>query len=138
MCAAGTSEPGPQDDELRSTLLKLREKIIKDTQDELSKYIKGEDRQAIEDVLDTGDWSVYELDEGIKLKALESHRQTLIKVDESIRKLDEHTYGRCDDCDDEISPGRLKVLPFATRCRDCQELEEEREASSQDTDTFRL
>jgi DnaK suppressor protein len=143
MCASGTSEPDPKssdskDEELRNTLIKLREKIVKDAQDELSKYIKGKDRQEICDVLDTGDWSVYELAEGIKLKALESHRQTIIKVDESINKLAEHTYGLCDDCNEEISPGRLKVLPFATRCRDCQEIEEDREASESDSKRFKL
>ena len=53
----------------------------------------------------------------------------LIKIDASLAKLDENTYGICEDCDEPIMPGRLLVLPFAIRCRDCQEIEEEREAN---------
>ncbi len=129
MSAKGSSSGDDRDKALRQSLLKLREQVIKDTQIELSRYIKGEDRESVEDVLDTGDWSVFELTDTLKLNALESHRQTLIKLDESISKLDEGSYGVCDDCEEDISKGRLKVLPFATRCRDCQEDAEEKEAS---------
>ena len=135
---SSSSPSGKRDEELRKTLINLREQVIKKTQGELSSYIKGEDRQSVEDVLDTGDWSVFELSDTLKLKALESHRQSIIKLDESINKLDEGTYGVCDDCNEDISPGRLKVLPFATRCRDCQENFEQSEASDQDTGKFKL
>lgn len=130
MSAKGSSSGDDRDRKtLRQGLLKLREKVIKDTESELARYIKGEDRESVENVLDTGDWSVFELTDTLKINALESHRQTLIKLDESIRKLDEGSYGVCDDCEEEISKGRLKVLPFAIRCRDCQEDAEEKEAS---------
>ena len=140
MSAKGTDSSSSEDldDALRNQLLKLRQQLIKDTERELSSYIKGDDRQSIEDVLDTGDWSVFELNDTLKQKALESHRQSIIKLDDSIQKLDEGTYGVCDDCDEAISAGRLKVLPFATRCRDCQEDFEESDASDQSTATFKL
>ena len=139
MSAKGSSSGDDRDRKtLRQGLLKLREQVIKDTESELARYIKGEDRESVENVLDTGDWSVFELTDTLKLKALESHRQTLIKLDESISKLDEGSYGVCDDCDEEISPGRLKVIPFATRCRDCQENFEESGASEQDSPGFKL
>ncbi|MCK4911082.1 MAG: TraR/DksA family transcriptional regulator [Thermodesulfovibrionales bacterium] len=133
-----SSPSGKRDEELRKTLINLREQVIKDTRKELSNYIKGDDRQSVEEVLDTGDWSVFELSDTLKLKALESHRQIVIKFDESIRKLDDGTYGVCDDCDEEISPGRLKIIPFATRCRDCQENFEESDASEQGSTSFKL
>ncbi|HEB02912.1 MAG TPA: TraR/DksA family transcriptional regulator [Nitrospirae bacterium] len=129
MSAKGSSSGDDRDEALRQSLLKLREKVIKDTESELSRYIKGEDRESVENVLDTGDWSVFELTDALKLNALESHRQTLIMLDESIRKLDEGSYGVCDDCGEAINEGRIKVLPFAIRCRDCQEEAEEKEAA---------
>lgn len=140
MGAKGSASPPPgdRDEVLRNTLLKLRQQVIKDTERELSSYIKGDDRQSVEDVLDSGDWSVFELTETLKLKTLESHHQIAIKLDESLRKLDDGSYGVCDDCDEEIGPGRLKVLPFATRCRDCQEDFEESDASEQGSITFKL
>ena len=135
---ADPSPSGKRDEALRNTLLKLRDQAIKNTQGELASYIKGDDRQSVEDVLDTGDWSVFELTDTLKLKALESHRQGIIKLDDSIQKLDEGSYGVCDDCAEEISPGRLKVIPFATRCRDCQEVFEQSDASDQNSKTFKL
>lgn len=135
------SPPPPnkeRDESLRKTLIGLREQAIKDTQKELSNYIKSDDRESCKDVLDTGDWSVFELTDTLKIKALESHRQTVIKLDDSIDKLDNGSYGVCDDCSEVIGPGRLKVLPFATRCRDCQEVFEQSDASDQDSKTFKL
>jgi DnaK suppressor protein len=41
---------------------------------------------------------------------------------------EEKTYGMCEDCNEEINTERLRVMPFAIRCRDCQEIREEAEA----------
>ncbi|MDI6889344.1 MAG: TraR/DksA family transcriptional regulator [Thermodesulfovibrionales bacterium] len=77
--------------------------------------------------LDNGDWSIVGLSQDVSLKQLSTHRETLLKIDEALRKLDEGTYGKCEDCGEDISEERLKVLPFATYCRDCQEKREQLE-----------
>jgi len=41
-----------------------------------------------------------------------------------LRKINEGTYGLCEDCGDEISVERLKIIPFATHCKECQEKKE--------------
>jgi DnaK suppressor protein len=112
---------------LRRLLIAKREEIIKEAKAEISKYIKGETKQLIDTALDNGDWSIVDLSEDISLKRLSTHRETLLKIDEALRKLDESTYGRCEDCGEEISEERLKILPFATYCRDCQEKREQLE-----------
>lgn len=112
-------------DELRNILLNKRRALIESTEDEVSKYIKGESRQLVESTLDAGDSSVIDLSEDLRIQKLGADQDTLNKIDEAIRKLDEGTYGLCDDCGEEISAGRLKLLPFAIRCRDCQEDHEE-------------
>jgi DnaK suppressor protein len=106
---------------LRIALIKKREEIVKEAKSEISKYIKGETKQLVDTALDDGDWSVVDLSEDISLQKLSSHRETLLKIDEALRKLQEGTYGKCEDCGEEISEERLKVLPFAIYCRDCQE-----------------
>jgi DnaK suppressor protein len=115
--------------EIRRILVKRREDLVEESRQEMARYLKGEDREAIDEALDDGDWSVLEHTEAIKIRKFAVHREMLLKIDESLRKIDEGTYGHCDDCGDEISPERLKVLPFAIRCRDCQEDEEERESA---------
>lgn len=109
---------------LRSALIKKREEIVKEAKSEISKYIKGETKQLVDTALDDGDWSVIDLSEDISLRKLSSHRETLLKIDESLRKLKEGTYGKCEDCGEDISEERLKVLLFAIYCRDCQEKRE--------------
>jgi len=102
-------------------LLQKREAVLSNTREEISKYISGESRQLVETALDGGDWSVIDLSEDLRLQKLGANQDTVIKIDEAIRKLEEGTYGQCEDCSDEISAERLKILPFAIRCRDCQE-----------------
>lgn len=56
----------------------------------------------------------------IQLKA-----EMLERVNEAVRHLDEGTYGHCVDCGEAIASSRLRALPFAVRCRDCEETRED-------------
>lgn len=123
------SEIKPSEEErnamLRKTLLKKRAEILQEAKDEISKYIKGETRQLVDTALDDGDWSVVDLSEDISLRKLGVHRENLQKIDEALRKFNEGTYGICEDCGEAISEERLKILPFAIYCIDCQERREQ-------------
>jgi DnaK suppressor protein len=110
---------------LRRALINRREEIVKEAKVEISKYIRGETKQLVDTALDDGDWSIIDLSEDISLKQLSTHRETLLKIDEALRKLNEGTYGKCEDCGEEISEERLRVLLFAIYCRDCQEKKEQ-------------
>ena len=128
-----TPKPGSKEfeDERRASLKRLlvtrREQIVREAKTEISKYIKGETRQLVDTALDDGDWSVVDLSEDVSLRRLSSHRDNLQRIDEALRKLDEGTYGICEDCGEEISGERLKILPFAIYCTDCQERREQLE-----------
>jgi|GEM_PF-80353 len=114
---------------LKRLLVENKEAILKEAQTEIAKYIKGENRQLVETALDDGDWSVVDLSEDISFRQLGTHRQNLRKIDEALRKIDEGSYGVCEDCGDDINSERLKILPFAIYCRDCQEKREQLEAA---------
>ena len=109
---------------LRKLLINKREEILREAKEEISKYIKGETSQLVETALDDGDWSIINLIEDINLRQLSTHKETLLKIDEALRKLDEGTYGTCEECGDAINEARLKVMPFAIYCIDCQEKRE--------------
>jgi DnaK suppressor protein len=109
---------------LRRALIHKREEIVREVKNEISKYIKGETRQLVDTALDDGDWSVVDLSEDISFKHMSTHRENLLKIDEALRKLSEGTYGICEDCGEAISEQRLKILPFAIFCTDCQERRE--------------
>ncbi len=109
---------------LKRHLIRMREDIVAEAKAEIKKFKSGEKKQIVETVLDDGDLSFVDLSEDISLKQLSTHRETLIKIDEALRKINEGTYGLCEDCGDEISVERLKIIPFATHCKECQEKKE--------------
>jgi DnaK suppressor protein len=51
--------------------------------------------------------------------------ETLERVNEAVRHFDEGTYGCCIACGEAIASSRLRAMPFAVRCRDCEETREE-------------
>jgi DnaK suppressor protein len=51
--------------------------------------------------------------------AARSIAASLTEVDRALAKVDEGTYGRCDDCGQAIAPERLEAIPSATLCVRC-------------------
>lgn len=58
---------------------------------------------------------------GLEFALNEIKSDTLVKINEALDRLDKGTYGVCTECKGPIAAARLKALPFAERCRDCQE-----------------
>lgn len=72
-------------------------------------------------VLDMEDMSLRDSTGAQQIALLESRTKQRNQLDEALRRLDEGTYGTCEDCEVPISPGRLRALPFARRCLECQQ-----------------
>jgi DnaK suppressor protein len=51
--------------------------------------------------------------------------ETLTRIDEALVRLDAGEYGSCSQCATEISERRLRALPFAVRCKACEERREQ-------------
>jgi len=63
----------------------------------------------------------------ISLKALdERERQELEDINQALEKLDDETYGTCDNCEEPIGVARLRILPSVRYCITCQTRLEER------------
>lgn len=63
----------------------------------------------------------------LDVRLIEIGTQTLQRIEAAIERLDRGSYGRCVRCDRRIAEVRLRAMPFAVRCRDC-ETADEREA----------
>ena len=62
-----------------------------------------------------------EVYENAKNHALRKNLQRLLgQVNDAMTKFDKGTYGLCDDCGGSIDRARLKALPYATLCLQCQ------------------
>ena len=73
------------------------------------------------DVRDAEEQSVDDFVQEVDLALMQMKSETLKKIDQALLRLEEGTYGRCQECDAEIPPARLRALPFAALCRGCQE-----------------
>ena len=82
---------------------------------------------AVTQVKDAEEQSMEEFVLGMDFALMEMESQTLRKIDEALLRVGEGTYGACTECDEAISEARLKALPFASLCRDCQEQAEDAE-----------
>jgi DnaK suppressor protein len=76
------------------------------------------------EVLDQGESSEVDIQEDIEFALIQMKAETLNKIDAALRRLEEGTYGNCFECGDEIAEARLRALPFAVRCKDCEEARE--------------
>ncbi len=60
----------------------------------------------------------------LDLALLQMRGETLSRIDAALRRLEAGTYGVCSDCEKPIAAERLGALPFAARCRPCEEARE--------------
>ena len=61
---------------------------------------------------------------------LQMKAETLKKIGEALVLLSENEFGYCRECGHEIASRRLRALPFAVRCKDCEEASENNEQQS--------
>jgi len=105
-------------------------KMLEDRRRELMSEVQGRIRDVRSDsskdreVLDQGESSEVDIQEDIEFALIQMKSETLNKINEALRRLDEGTYGNCFECADEIAEARLRALPFAVRCKDCEEARE--------------
>jgi DnaK suppressor protein len=104
--------------------------MLEDRRRELMTDVQGRIRDVRADgskdreVLDQGESSEVDIQEDIEFALIQMKSETLNKVNEALRRLDEQTYGNCFECGEEIAEARLRALPFAVRCKDCEEARE--------------
>ncbi|MEO8520669.1 MAG: TraR/DksA family transcriptional regulator [Acidobacteriota bacterium] len=75
-------------------------------------------------VLDAAESSESDIQDEIEFALIQMKAETLNKIEEALHRLEEGTFGYCFECGEEISGRRLRALPFAVRCKDCEEARE--------------
>jgi DnaK suppressor protein len=66
----------------------------------------------------------------IELSLLQMRADMLSRIEEALLRLDAGKYGSCFECDSEISERRLRALPFAVRCQECEGRREQAQGSA--------
>ena len=126
---AATKEPGGHMNRDRYSELK---RILEERRREIMDQVQGKIRDVRSEgannpnqgVLDAAESSEADIQDDIEFALIQMKSETLNKIEEALHRLEEGTFGYCFECGEEISERRLRALPFAVRCKDCEEARE--------------
>ena len=111
-----------QQDYFRLLLLEWKRSILSAANATLQSLQDGPIREA-----DLNDRASSETDWGIELRTRDRQRKLIAKIDAALQRIDEGTYGYCEETGEPISLKRLDARPIATLSIEAQERHERRE-----------
>jgi len=110
----------------RRQLLDLKKRLGGDMSDLEERALRGAGGQANGNLsnlpLHPADLGTDTFEEELNLALLENQDQILDEVNDALESIDEGTFGRCENCGQEIPAGRLQALPYARYCVGCARL----------------
>ena len=116
-----------QKEYFRQKLLKWKEDILLESKETL-KNLQNETSQHP----DMADRASDETDRSIELRTRDRQRKLISKIDEALRRIEDGSYGYCEETGEPISLGRLEARPTATLSVEAQERHERRERVHRD------
>jgi DnaK suppressor protein len=111
-----------QKDYFRERLLAWREDILKEAKETLQ-HLQDENQNHP----DLADRASSETDRAIELRARDRQRKVISKIDAALARIDDGTYGYCEETGEPIALKRLEARPIATLSVEAQERHERRE-----------
>ena len=77
-----------------------------------------------ENLPDPADRASLESDRNFTLRIRDRERKLIGKIKEALERIENKTYGICEECGEEISEARLKARPVTTLCINCKKKQE--------------
>jgi RNA polymerase-binding transcription factor DksA len=107
----------------RMRLLALKRRlggVLTDLEEEALRPVGGEAAGGLSDVpVHPADLGTENYEEEVSLGLLENEIQLLTEVNDALRRIEQGTFGRCEECHQPISRARLNALPYARYCLRC-------------------
>ena len=113
--------------ELKQMLNGRRREIQAEVQGKMRDVRAAGEVGKLNDVFDAVESSEADIQEDIEFALIQMKSETLNKINDALTRLNHGDYGYCFDCGEEIAEKRLRALPFAVRCKDCEEAKENAE-----------
>ncbi|MGB1077587.1 MAG: RNA polymerase-binding protein DksA [Bdellovibrionales bacterium] len=107
----------------RQKLIDWREELIRESSETIKTTLQGEELNKP----DLADRASAETDHALELRTRDRERKLISKINEAIMRIDEGTYGYCEETGDPISVKRLDARPTATLSLEAQERHEKME-----------
>src|SRR5512134_2934801 len=111
----------------RQKLLRWREELLRESSETLSHLQQESLHEA-----DITDRASLETDRFTELRTRDRERKLIAKIDEALRRIEEGTYGFCEETGEPISLKRLEARPIATLSLEAQERHERMERTHRD------
>jgi len=108
---------------INDMLLKMREELVRD----ISRRSKATAVSGVSDIGDILDSVSEERTRELDMILTDREKQKLKQIDDALERIEENTYGFCEECGVKIPRARLKVVPFAKYCVECKEVIEREE-----------
>lgn len=108
-------------------------RILDDRRREIQAQVQGKMRDVraegswggkVNEVFDAVESSEADIQDDIEFALIQMKSETLNKINDALIRLEQGDYGNCFECGEEIAEKRLRALPFAVRCKDCEEARE--------------
>jgi DnaK suppressor protein len=111
-----------QTEYFRRKLLRWREDILSGSGSTLRQLQEEENRLA-----DQSDWASAEVQRAFELRTRDRERKLLAKIDAALKRIEDGSYGYCEETNEPIGIKRLEARPIATLSIEAQERHERRE-----------
>lgn len=117
----------------KSTRYTELKKMLEERRRELQAAVQGKMRDVRaegtwggkqSEVFDAVESSEADIQDDLEFALIQMKSETLNKVTDALARLEQGDYGNCFECGEEIAEKRLRALPFAVRCKDCEEARE--------------
>ena len=76
---------------------------------------------------DPTDRASLESNRNFTLRIRDRERKLIVKINEALARIEDGSYGKCEECGENIGLARLKARPVTTLCIDCKSLQEAEE-----------
>ena len=113
----------------RQKLVAWRDELVEESRETIS-HLQHE----VRDVGDEAERATRETENSLELRTRDRYRKLVNKIDSALARIDEGSYGFCEETGEEIGLKRLEARPVATLCLEAQERRELAERQFRDRD----
>ncbi len=111
----------------RQKLLSWRDELLQESTETIQNLQEGSNSEP-----DLADRASRETDRSLELRTRDRERKLIAKIDDALKRIDEGTYGYCEETSEPISIRRLEARPIATLSLEAQERHERMERTHRD------
>jgi len=116
-----------QKEYFRAKLQTWKEEILEESRSTIASLQQDTVAEA-----DLADRATSETDRALELRTRDRQRKLIAKIDEALRRIEDGTYGYCEETGEPIALSRLDARPIATLSLEAQERHERRERVHRD------